>query len=331
MAKKIKDTEAVSEKKAKKAKKDKQKGAGRVQNVFGHPIRNLIVAAVACILLGVAFIVKPYEVSQYCCYGVGGLIGVFGIVYIILYFSAKPVSGEYRSEFAIGLLALFAGAYVALSGLITGGTGVGYVLVIRILGILLLADALLKLQYSVDICRMKFPRWWLVLIFAILGAGVGVVTVTDFDLTSAPSTTPASFLYGLGGSIGLVTDKGQYNSFYSGMMLLGIGFCLNGVLDLASMTVIAVRNHKARRAEAIAEGAAMVAAAKQEELDEILPPEAAMPEPEPENVVYVPAPESAPAPAAEPVIPAPAPAAEPAPVIEEPAQATPVAPVAPAE
>ena len=320
MAKKNKDTEAVSEKKAKKAKKDKQKVAARVRNVFGHPVRNLIVAAVACILLGVAFILKPYEVSLYCGYGVGGLIGLFGIVYIILYLCAKPVSGEYRSEFAIGLLALFAGAYVALSGFITGGTGVGYVLVIRILGILLLADALLKIQYSMDIARMKFPRWWLVLLFGLMGAGIGVVTATDFDLTAAPSTTPASFLYGLGGSIGLVTDKGQYNAFFSGMMLLGIGFCVNGVLDLASMAVIAVRNHKARRAEAIAEGAAMVAAAKQEELNEILPPEAAAPAPE--NVVYVPAPTPAPAPAAEPVIPASAPA----PVIKEPVQATPVAP-----
>ncbi len=304
MAKKTKGAEAASVKKTKKAKKEKTKTTTRMQNAFGHPIRNLIVAAVASILLGVAFIVKPYEVSLYCGYGVGGLIAVFGIVYIIIYFCSKPVSGEYRSEFAIGLLALFAGAYVALSGFITGGTGVGYVLAVRILGILILADALLKLQYSVDIARMKFPRWWLVLIFAVLGMGVGVMTVTDFNLTSVPSTTPASFLYGLGGSMGLVTDKGQYNSFYSGMMMLGIGFCVNALLDLASMTVIAVRNHRARRDEAIAEGTAMVAAVKQEELDEILPPEAAAPVAEvpAEPVAVVPAPEPAPiVPAAEPV------------------------------
>ena len=300
MAKKNKKETAVKEKKEK---------TGRVQNVFGHPIRNLIVAAVVSILIGIAFIVKPYEVSQYCGYGVGGIIGVVGIVYIILYFCHKPVSGEYRSEFAIGLLAILAGAYVALSGLISEGGGVGYVLAIRILGILIVADGMMKLQYSVDIGRMKFKAWWVVLIFAVIGIGIGVLTVTDFDKTVISARTyPASFLYGLGGKLGLETAKGQYNDFFSGMMMLGIAFCVNGVLDLAAMTVVAVRNHRARRDEAIAEGTAMVTAAKQEEIDELLPAEIPAPA---EDAVVVPAPEPEPVPAAEPVIP-------------EPAQATPL-------
>lgn len=300
MAKKNKKETAVKEKKEK---------VSRVQNVFGHPIRNLIVAAVVSILVGVAFIIKPYEVSQYCGYGVGGIIGVVGIIYIILYFCHKPVSGEYRSEFAIGLLSILAGAYVALSGLISDGGGVGYVLAIRILGILIVADGLMKLQYAVDIGRMKYKAWWVVLIFAVLGIGIGVLTVTDFDKTVISARTyPASFLYGLGVKLGLEKSMGQYNDFFSGMMLLGIAFCVNGVLDLASMTVVAVRNHKARRDEAIAEGTAMVTAAKQEEIDELLPAEAPAPA---EDAVVVPAPAPEPVPVAEPVIP-------------EPAQATPL-------
>ena len=296
---------AKKNKKEAVAKEKKAKGS-RVQNVFGHPIRNLIVAAVVGILIGVAFIIKPYEVSQYCGYGVGGIIAVVGIVYIILYFCHKPVSGEYRSEFAIGLLAVLAGAYVALSGLISDGAGVGYVLAIRILGILIVADGMLKLQYSVDIARMKFKAWWVVLIFAVLGLGIGVLTVTDFDKTAiAARSVPASFFYGLGGTLGLETGKGQYNDFFSGMMMLGIAFCVNGILDLASMTVIAIRNHKARRDEAIAEGTAMVTAVKQEEIDELIPAEMpATPAPA-EDTVVVPVPEPEPVPVAEPVIPDP--------------------------
>lgn len=320
---------AAPDKSKKKTKKEKAPKTGRVQDVFGHPIRNLIVAAVVSILVGVAFILKPYEVSLYCGYGVGGLFAVVGLVYIILYFCHKPVSGEYRSEFALGLLALFAGAYVALSGILFGGSGVGYVLAIRILGILIVADALLKLQYSVDICRMKFSQWWIVLIFAVLGIAIGVLTTTDFSSTAVASrSTPASFLYTLGGNMGLVTNMGSYNAFYSGMELLGIAFCVNGVLDLASMTVIAIRNHKARRDEAIAEGTAMVAAAQREELDEILLAEESYAVPEPEEV---PAPAPAPAPVpAEPEEPVQAAPAEPAPVepapapVIDPPQAAPV-------
>ena len=303
---------------AKKNKKDKSAPKEKqVQNVFGHPVRNMIAAAVVSILLGAAFIIKPYEVSQYCGYGVGGLIAVVGIVYIILYFCHKPVSGEYRSEFAIGLLALLAGAYVALGGLVFSGGGVGYILAIRIIGLLILADALLKLQYSVDIARMHFRQWWIVLILAILGAVIGVLVTTDFTAVAIGSrTAPASYLYILGVNFGIVSNMGQYNGFYSGMTMLGIGFCVNGILDLASMLVIAIRNHRARRDEAIAEGTAMVAAAKREEMDERVPAEP----------VYAPAPvEYAPAPASAAPVPAP-PVPEEAPFMEPP-QAVPAEPM----
>ena len=315
----------MAKKNKKGAPQDNPEKISRVQNVFGHPIRNMIVAAVASILIGVAFIIKPLEVSQYCGYGVGGVIGVVGLIYIILYFCHRPISGEYRSEFAIGLLAVLAGAYVALSGEISSGGGVGYVLAVRILGVLIVADGMLKLQYSVDIGRMRFGAWWIVLLFAVIGIGIGVLTVTDFNKTAITArSVPASYLYNLGGDLGLETGRGQYNSFYSGMMMLGIAFCLNGVLDIASMIVIAIRNQRARRDEAIAEGTAMVAAAKREEIDEVVPAEvpAAV-----GNVVFVPAPEPEPAPVAEPEIPTPEPEPEipaPEPEIADPVQATPM-------
>lgn len=297
-----------------------QEKKSRVQNVFGHPVRNMIVAAVVSILVGIAFIVKPSEVSQYCGYGVGGIIGVVGLIYIILYFCHRPVSGEYRCEFALGLLAVLAGAYVALSGLFSTSGGVGFVLAVRILGVLIIADGMLKLQYSVDIGRMRFQAWWIVLLFAVIGIAVGVLTVTDFAKTSnmmMNQNYPKSYLYNLGSQLNL---KGNVMnaSFYSGMMMLGIAFCFNGILDLASLAVIAVRNHQARRDEAIAEGAAMVFAAKREEIDEALPAVAPAPA---EEYVFVPSAEpeiSEPEP--EPAVPAPEPEA----AIPDPVQAAPI-------
>ena len=313
---------------AKKNRKDaaQESGKNRVQNVFGHPIRNMIVAAAVSILVGVAFIVRPSDVSQYCGYGVGGVIGVVGLIYIILYFCHRPVSGEYRCEFALGLLAVLAGAYVAFSGLISNGGGVGYVLAVRILGILIVADGMLKLQYSVDIGRMRFRAWWIVLIFALLGIAIGVLTATDFAKSNnmmMNQNYPKSYLYNLGSQLNLKRNV-MNASFASGMMMLGIAFCLNGVLDLASLAVIAVRNQIARRDEAIAEGAALVIAAKREEIDQALP--AASQEPV-EEVVLVSEPE--PIAPVEPELPEPEPAAPesapaPDPAIPDPAQATPM-------
>ena len=261
-------------KKSAKAKKDQnakdKKGASRG---ITNPVRNLIVTAVVSVLLGVAFFLKPYEVSIYLGYGAGGILGLVGIIYILIYFIRKPVSGVYRSEFVIGLVALLAGVYVALSGLITSSGGIGYIMIIRIIGVMIVADGLLKLQYAVDLGRMKFKTWWVALIFAVLSIAVGVLTVTDFSgkTLSASSSTPVSMIYNLGGMLGLGSGYGNYASFYGGMMMLGIGFWVNAAFDLAVLIIIAVRNHKAAKASAIEQASSMIAESKKEEL--ALPPE----------------------------------------------------------
>ena len=304
MARKHKDVElgpiGVSEeseetkckkKKTPKAKKEQnakdKKGASRG---ITNPVRNLIVTAVVSVLLGVAFFVKPYEVSLYLGYGAGGLLGLVGIVYILIYFFRKPVSGVYRSEFVIGLVALLAGFYVALSGFITSSGGIGYIMIIRIIGVMITADGLLKLQYAVDLGRMKFKPWWVALVFAVFSIAIGVLTVTDFSgkTISASGSTPVSMIYNLGGMVGLGSGSGNYASFYGGMKMLGIGFWVNALLDLAVLIIIAVRNHKAARASAIEQASSMIAESKKEELS--LPPvEPVKPEEPYEYVVPAPA------------------------------------------
>lgn len=306
MSKKNKKTEEVKKTKTKKTKTKAVATGGKTkkENAFGNPIRNLIITALVCIVMGVAFLVEPSLVYTYCGYAVGGLIGLVGLAYIIIYFCKKPVSGVYRYEFGLGLVALLAGAYVALGGYLSssGTTGIGFSVLLKIIGILMAADGVLKLQYSVDMARMKYPRWWVALIFSVLGIALGVAVVLGY-------VYDFGYVVGLGSSAYFTEAQ---NAFIGGMMLLGVAFCVNALLDLLAMMMVIIRNHKARREEAIAEGSAMVAAAKQEEIGEFVPEEPMFVEEE-APVVEVPAPEAeAPAPVviAEPVQEAPAESAE---------------------
>lgn len=252
-AQKAAKAEKKAEKKLKKATKEAKKAVkknGKAGNAakpakrgFGSPVRNLVITALMSLLLGVAFLIQPTLVYTYCGYAIGGLIALVGVIYIIIYFCRKPVSGVYRSEFVIGLVALLAGAYVALNGLIStgGGATMTFALIVRIIGVFMAADGILKLQYTLDIARMKYARWWVALIMSLLGIAVGVLTFMGIA-------------YALGENAGL-----------GGMMMLGIFFCFNGLLDLVVMTVVAVRNHKAEKAALLAEAEAMVAAAAKEE------------------------------------------------------------------
>lgn len=231
------------EKKAAAAAKTGDQTSARKSGVLTNPIRNMIITALVCIALGCAFILQPILVYTYCGYVIGGLIGFIGLVYIIIYFARRPVSGVYRSEFALGLVALLAGAYVAFSSLIPETMGLATVpitlaVIVRILGVLIAADGILKLQYTLDLIRMKYAKWWIALIVSILGIALGVLTTIGL-------------IYSLGDSLGV-----------NGMMLLGIAFAANGVLDLITMIVVAVRNHKANKADALAAAEALAEAAK---------------------------------------------------------------------
>jgi uncharacterized membrane protein HdeD (DUF308 family) len=302
--KKEKQPKAEKPKKVKKEKKAKKSAAKaekvtKKATIFGNPVRNLIVCAIAAIVVGAALLAEPKLVYTYCSYAIGGLIALLGLIYILIYFLRKPVSGVYRSEFAIGLVALLAGAYVAVGDMITGtSTTSSFATIVRILGILVAAGGILKLQYTLDLARMKYSKWWIALIMSVLGIALGVVTTMGLT-------------YSLGSTFGI-----------SGMTMLGIAFCVNGALDLVVMIVVAVRNHKANKAAALAEAEAMVAAAKQEEVPDFFPEEdisadeANAPAEEVASCEIEPEPASTPAPQPEPE-PEPEPELEPEPVAEE--------------
>lgn len=296
-AKKVAKAEKKAAKAAKKmAKSQKKAGVApaaapvtKKAAVFGHPVRNLLIAALVGIVLGVVFILPQLQgyVYYYCCYAVGGLVALFGIVYIIMYFARRPVSGEYHYEFGFGLVAVLAGAYVALSSMLftSSDMTITFTVLVQLIGILVALDGILKLQYCLDLARMRHKKWWIVLITAVLGIALGVGMTGFLDYITYYSTS-----YGL-----------------AIMTVLGAVYCLNAVLDLIAMIVVAVRNRKANKAAALAEAEAKVAAS------------AALVEEEPveEVVILVEEPVEEEIPAEEPVIEV-APAEEPAeePVIE---------------
>ena len=257
-AKKAVKVEKKAAKKAKKAGKAPAVQAAPVTQkatVFGHPVRNLIIAALIGIVLGVLFIVPQLQgyVYIYCCYAAGGILALVGIVYIIMYFVRKQVSGEYHYEFGCGLVAILGGAYVALSNMLFANSGmeITFTVITQLIGIAVALDGIMKLQYALDLARMGYKKWWIVLITSVLGLAMGVFMAFFMNYVT--------YLY--------------YMTGFSVMTILGAAYCLNGVLDLIAMTTVAVRNRKANKAAALAEAEEKVAAAAAEEPVVVAPAE----------------------------------------------------------
>ena len=230
-----------------KKKNGEAKAAGSEQTakksgILTSPIRNMLITALVCAALGVAFLVRPLFIRDYCGFVIGGLICLIGLIYIIMYFCRKQVSGIYRSEFAIGAIALAAGVYVILASLRPDATGISITLwlIVTALGVLITVDGILKLQYTLDLARMRFSGWWVGLIVSLLGGALGVLI-----------------------TIGVIVNLGVRfhmgpDDFTSAMMLLGVAFCCNALLDLITLILVSVRNRKAAKAEAAAAAAAPV-------------------------------------------------------------------------
>lgn len=210
--------------------------SAKKSGILTNPIRNLTVTATLCVILSVAFLAFPYFVRDYSGYVIGGLICAIGFAYTVIYFLRKPVSGIYRTEFAAGLVILAAGVYVIIASLRPDATGISITLrlIVTALGILMAVDGVLKLQYTLDLARMRFDAWWLGLFTSLLGLALGILTAA-----------------GLVDDFGVRLGVGDGN-FLSAMLILGVAFIVNAVLDVITVTLIAVRNHIAAKEAAAA-------------------------------------------------------------------------------
>lgn len=130
----------------------------------------IIISAVFCVI-GLILIIHPdFSVSA-----IGVLCGislaVFGAVKIAGYFSKDLFRLAFQFDLALGLLLMALGVIV-----IVRPDGMMNLLCIA-LGISVLIDGLFKIQTAVDSRRFGLPRWWLIMVLAILACIHGTLLV----------------------------------------------------------------------------------------------------------------------------------------------------------
>lgn len=130
-----------------------------------------IIISILIGVLGIVLIAVPnFSVSLLCRLG-GGILILFGIVKIIGYCSNDLYRLAFQYDLAIGILLIALGAILILR------TRIMTSLICVLLGINTLADALLKIQISVDSKAFGICQWWLILVVAIITGVVGFLLV----------------------------------------------------------------------------------------------------------------------------------------------------------
>lgn len=139
--------------------------------------------------LGVALILAPDISAALLCRIAGSLMILFGIVKVLGYCSKDLYRLAFQYDLAFGLL------LIALGAALIFRTEKMLVLLWNLLGIYILADALLKIQIAIDARKFGIRKWWLIL-------GTAAITgILGFLLVLRPSEGAAAVMTLMGASL----------------------------------------------------------------------------------------------------------------------------------
>lgn len=169
-----------------------------------------IVMSVLFCILGAYLIVFPDFSARIFCILVGVLLILNGIIKIIGYFSKDFYCLAFQFDLAFGILMIAIGTIVIIRSKVMVN------LIFAVFGVMILADALFKIQMSVDARRFGLGLWWRILAVAVLTGIFGaVLLVRPFEGSRVM------------------------------MILIGISILLEGILNLcvAVYTIKLIQNH----------------------------------------------------------------------------------------
>ena len=128
-----------------------------------------IVLSVLICLLGLTLVAVPdFSVSLLCWLG-GILLTAFGCIRIVGYFSRDLYRLAFQYDLAFGILMIILGLVLILR------TDAMVHILCLLLGLSVLADALLKVQIAIDARAFGIRRWWMILATAVVTGFVGLL------------------------------------------------------------------------------------------------------------------------------------------------------------
>ena len=170
----------------------------------------IVIAVVFC-ALGIFLMAVPEKAVKIICVLAGILFIADGIIKIIGYFSRDFYCLAFQFDLAFGVLLAAVGIIIIVR------RNVVVNLIFGIFGLLILADALFKIQMSIDAKKFGLNLWWRILLVAILTGVLG------FLLLIRPFETAEIM-----------------------MILVGVSVLFEGILNLcvAIYTVKIIKNQK---------------------------------------------------------------------------------------
>ena len=135
-----------------------------------------IIMSLLFVILGICLIIWPDCSLKLFCTLIGIMLIAYGCIKIVGYFSKDYYCLAFQFDLAFGIL------LIAVGAIIIARREQVVNLIFAIFGILILADALFKIQMSMDAKRFGLSLWWRILVVAVLTGSLGVLLlIRPFD------------------------------------------------------------------------------------------------------------------------------------------------------
>lgn len=125
-----------------------------------------ILLALCELLVAIILFINPSAFANGILILVGVLFLLIGVIYILYYFKMNPAEAALEQQFSHGLIALFIGGFCILK---RNWILAAFPLLTALYGILMLGTAAAKIQWAIDMFRLKAKKWKFIL------ASVGAV------------------------------------------------------------------------------------------------------------------------------------------------------------
>ena len=139
-------------------------------------IRVWLLCASACyIIAGIVLLIFPAMQLDDFCYAIGIFLMILGAVNVAWYFVRQSYQNPDSFGLSIGAAEFLVGLFAVLKT-----TEFTYAFS-QILAVSMVFDSIIKLQYSMDLLRLKSPRWWwLLVVSVVMGAGAMAILLAPF-------------------------------------------------------------------------------------------------------------------------------------------------------
>jgi uncharacterized membrane protein HdeD (DUF308 family) len=128
------------------------------------------------LVVGILLLVNPINFTSGIIVALGVALAVYGVINIVTYFRTEPAQAAENRTLANGLILLAGGGFCALN---SGWFIATFPVLTLIYGVIILVGGLTKLQWMVDILRLKRPRWFFAGISAALSILCGVLIIAN--------------------------------------------------------------------------------------------------------------------------------------------------------